>query len=95
MMIHISDEYAHDIIVHKLQDDYEDICDDIRVIKYMNDMGETNINLRNFYEVRDAIGLVLRYHMEEDLFEEWKENERSIGKSSENARRRRTGTRKD
>lgn len=95
MMIHISDEYAHDIIVHKLQDDYEDICDDIRVIKYMNDMGETNISLKNFYEVRDAIGLVLRYHMEEDLFEEWKENERSISKSSKDARGRRTGTRKD
>ena len=89
-MIHISDEYAHDIIVCKLQDDWQDICDDIRIIKHMNDMGETNIKLDKFYAVRDAIGLVLRYHMEEDLFEEWEENERSIGKSSEDARGRRT-----
>ena len=95
MMIHISDEYAHDIIIHKLQDDYEDICDDIRLIKYMNDVGETNINLKNFYEVRDAIGLVLRYHMEEDWYEEWKQNETATSKSSKNARRRGTGASKN
>lgn len=73
MHIHISDEYAHDVIVAKLQDDYEDITDDILVIEAMNRAGETNINLDKFYDIRDAIKIVLRYHMEEDNFEEWED----------------------
>jgi len=73
MIIHISDEYAHDIIVAKLQDDWLDINDDIRVIEAMNRAGETNISLDKFYMVRDSIKNVLRYHMEEDLFQEWED----------------------
>ena len=73
MIIHISDEYAHDIIVTKLQDDWIDINEDIRVIERMNRAGETNISLDKFYMVRDSIKNVLRYHMEEDLFQEWED----------------------
>jgi uncharacterized protein YlzI (FlbEa/FlbD family) len=73
MIIHISDEYAHDIIVTKLQDDWLDINDDIRVIEAMNRAGETHISLEKFYLVRDSIKNVLRYHMEEDLFQEWED----------------------
>ena len=79
MHIHISDEYAHDVIVAKLQDDYEDITDDILVIEAMNRAGETNINLDKFYDIRDAIKIVLRYHMEEDNFEEWEDYINEIG----------------
>ena len=74
MQIYISDEYAHDIIITKLQDDYEDVTDDILVIEAMNRAGETHISLDKFYMVRDAIKTVLRYHMEEDLFEEWEDS---------------------
>lgn len=73
MIIHISDEYAHDIIVTKLQDDWIDINEDIRLIEGMNRAGETNISLDKFYMVRDSIKNVLRYHMEEDLFQEWED----------------------
>jgi len=48
MFINISDEYAHDIIIAKLQDDYEDITDDILIIQAMNRAGETNISLGKF-----------------------------------------------
>lgn len=74
MIVHVSDEYAHDIIITKLQDDYEDVTDDILVIEAMNRAGETHISLDKFYMVRDAIKTVLRYHMEEDLFEEWEDS---------------------
>ncbi len=73
MFIHISDEYAHDIIITKLQEDWLDIRDDIRVIEAMNRAGETNISLDKFYLVRDSIKNVLRYHMEEDHFSEWED----------------------
>lgn len=73
MYIQISDEYAHDVIVAKLQDDFDDICDDIAIIQSMNAMGETNINLDNFYLVKNSIKTVLRYHMEEDMFAEWED----------------------
>jgi len=73
MFIQISDEYAHDIIITKLQDDWLDINDDIKMISAMNRAGETNISLDKFYMVRNSIKTVLRYHMEEDLFEEWED----------------------
>lgn len=73
MYIHISDEYAHDVIIAKLQSDYEEICDDITLITAMNKAGETNINLDNFYLVKNSIRVVLRYHMEEDMFDEWED----------------------
>lgn len=73
MMIHIADEYAHDIIICKLQDDYIDIQEDIRVIDAMNRAGDTDISLDKFYLVRDSIKNVLRYHMEEDLYYEWED----------------------
>lgn len=73
MYIRISDEHAHEIIIAKLQDDYEDIIDDIKVIEVMNKAGETNISLDKFYMVRDSIKNVLRYHMEEDMFDEWED----------------------
>ena len=73
MMIHVSDEYAHDIVIARLQDDYEQIMDDIKIIEAMNKAGETNISVDKFYTVRDSIKNVLRYHMEEDLFYEWED----------------------
>lgn len=73
MHIYIPDDYAYDIIVNKLQEDYEDICDDIAIIESMNNAGETEISLDKFYSVRDSIKNVLRYHMEEDLFYEWED----------------------
>lgn len=73
MFIQISDEYAHDIIITKLQEDWLDINDDIKMISAMNRAGETNISLDKFYIVRNSIKTVLRYHMEEDLFEEWED----------------------
>lgn len=73
MHIHISDEYVHDIIVAKLQDDYEDICDDIMVIEAMNRAGETEIDISKYYSVRNSIKNVLRYHMEEDMYYEWED----------------------
>jgi hypothetical protein len=73
MMIHVSDEYAHDIVIARLQDDYEQIMDDIKIIEAMNRAGETNISIDKFYTVRDSIKNVLRYHMEEDLFYEWED----------------------
>jgi len=73
MMIHVSDEYAHDIVIARLQDDYEQIMDDIKIIEAMNRAGETNISVDKFYTVRDSIKNVLRYHMEEDLFYEWED----------------------
>jgi|TARA_A200000159_G_scaffold163769_1_gene191164 hypothetical protein len=73
MFIQISDEYAHDIIITKLQEDWLDINDDIKMISAMNRAGETNISLDKFYMVRNSIKTVLRYHMEEDLFEEWED----------------------
>lgn len=73
MHIHISDEYACDIIIAKLQEDWLDIGDDIRIIESMNTAGETSISLDRFYTIRDSIKNVLRYHMEEDLFAEWED----------------------
>ena len=73
MFIQISDEYAHDIIITKLQDDWFDINDDIKMISAMNRAGETNISLEKFYMIRDSIKNVLRYHMEEDHFEDWED----------------------
>lgn len=73
MFIQISDEYAHDIIITKLQDDWFDINDDIKMISAMNRAGETNISLEKFYTIRDSIKNVLRYHMEEDHFEDWED----------------------
>lgn len=73
MMIHVSDEYACDIVIARLQDDYEQIIDDIKIIEDMNRAGETNINIDKFYMIRDSIKNVLRYHMEEDLFYEWED----------------------
>ena len=85
MYIQISDEYAHDVIVAKLQDDYDDICDDIAMIQAMNRAGETNIQLDSFYLVKNSIRVVLRYHMEEDMFDEWEDqNARSSTTTDDN-----------
>ena len=47
------------------------------MISAMNRAGETNISLDKFYMVRNSIKTVLRYHMEEDLFEEWEDEAES------------------
>ena len=68
MMIKISDEYAHDILIVKLQEDFLEISSDIEMIETMNDLGETQISTAKFHVVRDSIMNVLKYHMEEEDF---------------------------
>ena len=48
MMIKISDEYAHDILIVKLQEDFLEISSDIEMIETMNDLGRLKFHLQSF-----------------------------------------------